>query len=248
MSNPLLCIVTLNAFSSPTTNYGFFVSQASTFLYTVQAAVMSAFLLWKQPQQPPSLSPKKTKAPGAVAHRVYVYMGVLDAGSATLGAIAGAYCPGELQTILNQMIIPVTLIGSFVLLHSRFKSYQLWGSVCIVFGTVVASSDYFLGTSRSQRDSPQGGMTVAAAIVIYFLSVLPSAFSNIYKEKQMKLNDMNEVHTSTLVSFWQLWIGFLFLPLLSLPSLGGLSWEDMATQMSDGYSCFLGTNPKDPHE
>ena len=89
-------------------------------------------------------------------------------------------------------------------------------------------------------------MAVSAAIVVYFLSVLPSAFSNIYKEQQMKVHNMHEVHTSTLVSFYQLWIGFCFVPLLALPALGGLSWGQMSSQMSDGFTCFLGTNPNDP--
>jgi drug/metabolite transporter (DMT)-like permease len=196
-------------------------------------------------------------------------MGVLDAGSATLGAIAGAYCPGELQTILNQLVIPVTLFGSYLLLYTRFKSYQLWGCLCIVVGACVASSDYYFngqesvdvsvgvvsGESVSEDESASsssggvgGGMSVTVAIVVYFLSVLPSAFSNIYKEQQMKVHNMNEVHTSTFVSFYQLWIGFLFLPLLALPSLGGLTVDQMTSQMSDGFTCFLGTNPNDPDD
>ena len=239
--------VTLNAFSSPTTNYGFFVSQASTFLYTVQAAIMSLVLLWRNPTPVTSSS--------EVPQRTYIYMGLMDAASATLGAIAGGYCPGELQTILNQMIIPVTLFGSFVFLHTKFKSYQLWGCAAIVVGACVASSDYFLNPSveedvvvSSDVSSSGNGMSLSVAIIVYFLSVLPSAFSNIYKENRMQVNNMNEVHTSTLVSFYQLWIGFVFLPLLALPSLGGLSVAEMKSQMSDGFTCFMGTNPNDPND
>ena len=42
----------------------------------------------------------------------------------------------------------------------------------------------------------------------------------------MKINDMHEVHTSTIVSFWQLIVGFLFLPMLRFQALGGLSKYD----------------------
>ena len=64
----------------------------------------------------------------------------------------------------------------------------------------------------------------------------------------MKSENLNEVHTSTLVSFWQLITGFAFLPLLSLRELGGegldkLSIHTMSKQMVDGFQCFLGSNP-----
>jgi hypothetical protein len=67
----------------------------------------------------------------------------------------------------------------------------------------------------------------------------------------MKKSDLNEVHTSMLVSLWQLILGFLFLPLLFLPALSGsssdssttMSLNEMYNQMVDGYRCFLGENP-----
>jgi drug/metabolite transporter (DMT)-like permease len=145
-------------------------------------------------------------------------MGGLDAASATLGAIAGAYCPGGMQTILNQLIIPLTMIGAVIFLGTNFDRQQIWGSSFILFGSMVASSNYFLNSSS--QESSSASMSLAASVTLYFISVIPCALSNIYKERKMKEFDMNEVHTSTIVSFWQLWIGFIFLPLLSLPSLG----------------------------
>ena len=109
----------------------------------------------------------------------------------------------------------------------KFSSSQLYGCFCILAGAIVASSGYlFLPHQKSDKYDPEsessshGGMALSAAIVLYLASVVPSAFSNIYKERRMKESDMNEYHTSSIVSFWQLWIGFAFLPLLSLPSLG----------------------------
>jgi drug/metabolite transporter (DMT)-like permease len=135
------------------------------------------------------------------------------------------------------MIIPITMIGAAFFLRAKFESFQIWGSVFILLGAIVASSGYlFTGrevdASDSAASSEAGETTVtatsvatataSAAIVLYFISVIPSALSNIYKEDKMKEQDMNEVHTSTIVAFWQLWFGFLFLPLMSLPSLGNV--------------------------
>lgn len=223
--NTLLYKVTLNAFSSPETNYGFFVSQFSTFLYTLQAIIISMVVIWRNWHSLKDIT--------NIRHSVYLNMASMDAASATLGAIAGAFCPGALQTVINQMIIPVTLIGSYIMVGTRYKANQLLGSSTIVLGAVVASSDYFLGMltnnaqesntisdGRSLGHTATHGMSVTIAIFVYFVSMIPSAFSNIYKETQMKTHDMNEVHTSTVVSFWQLVIGFLFLPLLAIPSFG----------------------------
>eukprot|EP01035_Chromulina_nebulosa_P068933 gene68933-94465_t len=65
-------------------------------------------------------------------------MGLLDGASSTLGTIAGAFCPGELQTILNQSVIPVTMCLSYVFLGSHFKALQIWGSAFILIGALVA--------------------------------------------------------------------------------------------------------------
>jgi hypothetical protein len=235
-ANSVLFKITLNSFSSSKTNYGFFVSQFSTFLYSLQALFVSLILLWREHSAVPSstsaiASPRDSRW-SAISRSellsyqnqsIYFYMGALDAASATLGAIAGAYCPGGVQTILNQLIIPLTMIAAVLVLGTNFDRHQIWGSSFILFGSVVASSNYLFGSSSgsgSGSSPPSETMSLSAAIVLYFFSILPCACSNIYKERIMKERDMNEVHTSTVVSFWQLWIGFLFLPLLSLKSLG----------------------------
>ena len=115
------------------------------------------------------------------------------------------------------------------MLGTTYKAYQLLGSGTIVAGAIVASADYLFNGDGSGGDDVSTGtqqMGIAAAVVLYFVSMIPSGFSNIYKENQMKINDMHEVHTSTIVSFWQLIVGFLFLPMLRFQALGGLSKYD----------------------
>jgi hypothetical protein len=226
-ANSVLFKITLNSFSSSKTNYGFFVSQFSTFLYSLQALFVSLILLWRE-RRSSAAGPERSLSCSSLLtyenQSIYFYMGALDAASATLGAIAGAYCPGGVQTILNQLIIPLTMIAAVLVLGTNFDRHQIWGSSFILFGSIVASSNYLFGSvaSVSSASAPSESMSLSASIVLYFFSILPCACSNIYKERIMKEMDMNEVHTSTVVSFWQLWIGFLFLPLLSLKSLGAL--------------------------
>ena len=213
-ANTVLFKIALNAFSSKTTNYGFFVSQFSTLLYTLQAIIVSVILLWRSPRSKLDMS--------VSSQPTYMAMGFLDAASATLGAIAGVNCPGELQTILNQMVIPFTMLFSLFFLRSKFEQYQVWGSMLILVGTILASSDYIFAYTNSPlaSASQMTKIVLVTSIGLYFFSVIPSGFSNVYKEWKMKELDMNEVHISTAVSFWQLWIGFIFLPLMAIPQLG----------------------------
>ncbi|KAJ1394748.1 hypothetical protein B484DRAFT_271753, partial [Ochromonadaceae sp. CCMP2298] len=256
-ANTLLYKITLNAYSSPTTNYAFFTSQFSILLYAINALIVSGVVIWRKPSSWGEL--KK------IPQSIFINMGLLDAACGTLSAIAGVRCPGELQTILNQMVIPITMVGAAFFLRSRFQSFQIWGCVFIICGALIASSDYLFGGasddaaddadfhhhephdgspgygvsdygvsdygvsangSAGGSDAAYGtdsGVTAAmtsAAVVVYLLSVVPSAFSNIYKESKMKDADMDEFHTSTVVSFYQLAIGFFFLPLMAIPALG----------------------------
>jgi drug/metabolite transporter (DMT)-like permease len=189
------------------------VSQFSILIYIGQASLLSLFVIWKHPETLTELY--------QLPQSIFFWMGSLDSGSSTIGGIAGAFCPGEVQTILNQMVIPLTMISSYLFLGTTFETSQLWGSGLILIGAVAASSDYFFNPSSSSTSVTGGhGISLSVSIALYFLSVIPSALSNIYKEGKMKEMDLNEFHTSTIVSFWQLWVGFAFLPLMSLPSLG----------------------------
>jgi drug/metabolite transporter (DMT)-like permease len=74
-------------------------------------------------------------------------MGGMDAASSTLGAIGGALTPGQLQTLLNQTIIPITIAISAFYLNQTFKPNQLIGATCIMGGSILASVPFLTGMS-----------------------------------------------------------------------------------------------------
>jgi hypothetical protein len=80
-ANTLLYKAALNAFSSPTTNYGFFASQFSILMYVFQALIFSIFIVARDFSTIKELF--------RIPQRVYLSMGFLDSASGTLGAIAG---------------------------------------------------------------------------------------------------------------------------------------------------------------
>jgi hypothetical protein len=166
-ANIILYKMTLNSFSSSHSNYGFFVSQFSTFLYLGQAIIVSVSLLCIESKI--ETKGNKKGLLGAfydifkVPQYIFFIMGFLDAGSSTLGTISGAYCPGELQTLLNQSIIPITLVLSAYVLKIKFKTFQIIGSFIILFGAGLASSGFLFSSKSSSSSS-----TVRLYIYIIF--------------------------------------------------------------------------------
>jgi hypothetical protein len=91
-ANTLLYKITLNAYSSPTTNYAFFTSQFSILLYAINALIVSGVVIWRSPSSWGEL--KK------IPQSIFINMGLLDAACGTLSAIAG-------KKTLTYVMIPI---------------------------------------------------------------------------------------------------------------------------------------------
>ena len=251
-ANGLLYKKLLNSFRS----YEFFVSQFSTALYLVQAAPVLVYCIVKEHLSGAGggeASAWKQLIGSRSLHRAFLLMGVMDAASSTLGALGGAGTPGQLQTLINNLVIPITMALSAAYLHVRFRRHQLVGSVLIVLGCAFASLPFFFpslnpdppggGGGVGDDDDGGGGLSGPSrwlSILVFVVSIIPAAMSNVFKEVEMKGDDLNVYVTTVVVSLWQEVIGFLFLPLLRLQVFGGMSSAQMARQMGDGYACFLG--------
>lgn len=131
------------------------------------------------------------------------------------------------------------MFGSFVFHGKKFANIQVWGCILILIGAIISSQTYATGDGSSNLSLP--------FVFLYIFSLIPSAASNLYKERKMKEENLNEIHTSTIVTFWQMVIGFFFLPIISVIYFNKISYADMYDQISDGFVCFIGDrNPQDP--
>ena len=163
----------------------------------------------------------------------FATMGLMDAMSGFLCSFGGAYVDGSLQNLLNQCIIPLTLIMSVMYLKVSYTCGQYTGSGAILGGTGVA---VFPGFGKSSHTS-----TTPAGIIIYFFSIVPTSVSNVYKETAFREKKHCDVYVlSAIVAMFQVLWGFLFLPLLALPGFGGIPFSEMPAQMSNGFACFMG--------
>jgi drug/metabolite transporter (DMT)-like permease len=97
-------------------------------------------------------------------------MGFLDAAGSVLSTMGGAYTAGAVQNLLNQVIIPMTLVLSFLFLGQTFTLAQSSGAGIIFVGAAVAVFPSFTGQ--------QGGPNTSSAlgIAVFLVSVIPGTW------------------------------------------------------------------------
>eukprot|EP00128_Syssomonas_multiformis_P016742 Colp12_sorted_trinity150504_noHs@12383 len=227
-ANTIMFKKMLNAYSVESHNYEFFVNQWNVFLYLVIAL---AIYLYKS-YFTNDITPEQRQMP----KKIFVFMGFLDSFSGFLGAIGGAYTDGSLQTILNQSLIPITLLLSVIFLKMKYQKLQYMGAAIMMAGAALACVPSFNGSNQ--------GTTKVYSVLIFFAGIIPSAFSNVYKEKQFKDQELDVQYLTVWVTLFQVLFGFAFLPLLSVPGFGGVEFKQLPYEISDGFQCFLGEDPR----
>ena len=121
-------------------------------------------------------------------------------------------------------------------LRSKFSKLKYTGSLMIMVGAGVACVPAFL-----KKDSTS---TTWYSALVFFAGILPSAFSNVYKEKQMKDADLDAIYLTCWVATLQVILGFAFMPLLAIPGFGGVAFDQFGEQITDGWRCFVGLNSR----
>ena len=222
---------TLNRFRAKegSGNLEFFVTQFTIFLYVLLAAVILGYR-WTCTSL---ITAEQKRYPQAK----FAFMGLLDAIAGLASSLGGAFTSGQVQTIINQFNIPATMLLSRSFLHSRYKATQYLGAMLIVAGSLIAA----LPNAASGGGEAGGSSTTLwYGPLILVIATVPNSLSNVYKELNFKHDGLDVFFLTTNVSVYQVLLGFLFCPLLSLPGLGGISLQQIPDNFSEGWACFLG--------
>lgn len=210
----------------------FFASQWNVLLYTALATCVVAY---KCAQDPSFLAQQRR----CFASSEIVIMAALDSTSSVLSCVGGASTAGGVQNLINQTAIPTTLVLSRCCLGSRYSVRQICGAAIILVGALWAASSAAGGGGG-------GGSTTAAGATIFAAGMLPTAYSNVYKEGVFNANRAarraDVYYLTTVIAFLQVFLGFIMVPLLPLPAFGGTPLRDVGPQLVAGFECFLPRN------
>ena len=167
-------------------------------------------------------------------------LATLDAFGTFFTAMGATFTPLALQQILNQTLIPLTMICSFFFLRTRFRLQAVCGAILIFLGAAVV----ILG---SLEGSSSGEHFRWYASAIYFLSNVPMALSATYKEIAFKDQTVDVWYLCFWVSLYQFLVSFVFIPLLGLPFISGSAnpppLSQLPSQFLDGALCWVGAGP-----
>ena len=84
---------------------------------------------------------------------------------------------------------------------------------------------------------------------LFIVAIIPSAFSNCYKQKKLKQVNLDVMWSFFWAGMWQVIWGFLMFPLnwIPWPEPGGKNEQSpskLGEDLADSWTCFMGTNPK----
>eukprot|EP00808_Paulinella_micropora_P025924 g9735.t1 len=206
-------------------NLEFFVNQFSNLAYLSLAGLVFLFRL---------RNGKVSQLQRTFPWWKFALMGFLDSFSSLFSAVGGASTDGQVQTLLNQAGIPMTMLLSYYLLSSTYTRGQHVGAGLIVLGAMLgAIPSGGAGSQATPSSTPIGTF-------IFALSLLPNALSNVYKEGNFKDTTLDVYYMTTSITIFQTIFGFLSLPLLALPGFGGVPLSDVGDQFALGWRCFTG--------
>ncbi|EFA83226.1 putative transmembrane protein [Heterostelium album PN500] len=222
--NSILLKLTMNSFQ----NYGFFLNQLTNYGFIpIFGAVVAYKIMFTNdiPQETRDFPKYK-----------FLIMGALDAVTGYFVVIGGISTSGPLQQLLNQAIIPFTMLSSLVFLKMRYSWIQVTGALVIIAGVVVSLIPSLTGKSDANNKVFWN--------LFYLISMIPFALSNIYKDIGFQsVQDMDVWYLQFYDSLFQGIVGTFLFPINNwLPPPGGIKFKDIIPSLRDGAECLAGTN------
>lgn len=189
-------------FSTYGSSSAFFVMQGVNLVYVLYGGVVLFYLRrWTA-----AITPEMESLPSYP----FCVMAALDCLGGLLAAMGAADTPGQLQTLLNQSLVPCTMLTSCIFLGTSYSKRQRYGAAVILCGAAVV----VLGLPRSEGD--EGKSTIVACLV-YWASNIPMSLSAVYKEERFGGDvSVHVMYLTQQVSIYQFLFGFLFAPVESV--------------------------------
>jgi drug/metabolite transporter (DMT)-like permease len=207
----------------------YFVSQGVNFLYVLYGGVILSIghyrgIITDEPNLP---------------HTKFIIMGFLDCLGGFLAAMGANETSGSLQQLLNQTLIPFTMILSRIMLGKKSTGMQIFGSILIIFGAAIV----ILSSNSSSTDGNSSNYSWSfISNLVYLSSNIPIGLSCVYKELGFRDLHIHVMHMTQWVSIYQLLWGFVlgFLQLIpGMGSMSGISVSEMRSSFYSGMLCYL---------
>lgn len=168
-----------------------------------------------------------------VSRKDMIAIASFDGFNALLSTIPIPYLSIVIMSIVDKVNLPLVALSSFIFLGRRYYPSHYLGIFLTLYGILVSFIPNFMDNDIKLH---------FGWMFVYISSVIPGTASYIYKEKRLKEVDVSVWWMNSWICFYQLIIGFLFLPITILSS-HTLSFSNFPQHMSEAFKCqFAGIN------
>ena len=156
-----------------------------------------------------------TPAMRKIPHSSYMMMAFFDACAGFLAAMGAQKTSGAVQQLLNQSLIPCTMLVSYLWLNRKSSWTQVIGAAVIFLGAGIVILPSFQQSTNNvlSSETRHSHVVVLMASLIYASSNIPTSLAYAYKEYGFKDLSCHVILLTQWVSVYQLIFGFLFMPL-----------------------------------
>ena len=168
-----------------------------------------------------------------VSRKDMIAIASFDGLNALLATIPIPYLSVVIMSIVDKVNLPLVALSSFIFLGRRYYPSHYLGIFLTLYGILVSFIPNFMEHDVSLH---------IGWMFIYMSSIIPGTASYVYKEKRLKEVDVSVWWMNSWICFYQLLIGFLFLPITILSS-HTLTFSNFPQHMSEAFKCqFAGIN------
>jgi len=107
----------------------------------------------------------------------FIVMGIFDSLGNVISTIPAALVSGPVNVVMAQSIVLVNIVASFFFLRLRYGIFHILGVIFVCAGIAIKIYPSFIGN---------GSGDPWFWILLLFISNIPMAASNVYKEKYLK--------------------------------------------------------------
>ena len=158
-------------------------------------------------------------------------IGCMDSIGGILSALTIPFISIMLNVIISKLSLPITMVASYTVLQKRYLWSHYLGVAVTIFGILTAAVPKLVEGSSTANP---------IAIIFLVVSLFFGVASNIIKEMYLKKRpDADSWYMNTIISLFQVGIGFITLPLVMLP-IPGLEEKNLGTYISNALACQFG--------
>eukprot|EP00698_Gefionella_okellyi_P014816 TRINITY_DN4124_c0_g1_i1.p1 TRINITY_DN4124_c0_g1~~TRINITY_DN4124_c0_g1_i1.p1 ORF type:complete len:461 (-),score=80.38 TRINITY_DN4124_c0_g1_i1:906-2288(-) len=186
-------------------------------------------------------------APTRGLHKHYFVLACLLTVNGTLSQYADEWVGGTIQSLLNEIGLPLTAVLAFFLLKQRFTVFQLTGGAIVLGGTLLgAIPALFAPGGTGGGTDPR--LNSAFWLSMYALAILPIYAFPVLQQwlfTRRRYGRHTDALRATLwPTFYTLLLYVALLPLDMIPYFGaGLTWPQLWQNQADAWRCFFGMYP-----